>query len=408
MIDDALNTFFKMYPIVPGTPVGVAVSGGADSLCLALHLVTYAKRYRLKLYAATVDHKLRSESSDEADFVHRILSQYHVEHTTLVWTGPKPRTHLEEKAREKRYNLLQSWCREKGIHHLFLAHHAGDQAETFWARLARGSGVNGLSAMTAQSHRQEIILCRPFLTVDKEDILADLKQKKIQWVTDSMNSDDSYERVRWRKRQSQLSAFGLTPEVIGKTAFRLNRVRQAMDFYTRRFEQALADVDPRGYMTISLSALNAVPMEIQLRVLLNGIKRISGIPLLSLDGIERWLVRRPKQITLGGCILLQQQGLLFIARESARMEKVKMIPAHQPTDWDRFRVLSSCPVQIQAGNDDKTIPFAVRQSIPNIITDSSVSVSFMMETQKELEKKFSLDYKEKKIETVVIQFRESL
>ncbi|MBQ7412996.1 MAG: tRNA lysidine(34) synthetase TilS, partial [Alphaproteobacteria bacterium] len=346
VIDDALNAFFKTYPIAPGTTVGVAVSGGADSLCLALHLASYAKRHRLKLSAATVDHKLRLESSDEARFVHCILSQHNIEHTTLVWSGPKPRTHLEEKAREKRYDLLKSWCREKDIQYLFLAHHAGDQAETFWARLARGSGVNGLSGMAAQSYRQEIILCRPFLAINKEDILTDLKQKKIQWVTDSMNADDSYERVRWRKRQSQLSAFGLTPEMIGKTTCRLNRVRQAMDFYTHRFEQALVDVDPRGYITISLSALNAVPLEIQLRVLLNGIKKISGIPLLSLDGVERWLDRRPKQMTLGGCVLLQQQGLLFIARELTRMEKSKAIPANQPTNWDRFRILSSCPVQI--------------------------------------------------------------
>ena len=408
VIDEALNTFFKMHPMAAGTALGVAVSGGADSLCLALHLALYAKRHRLKLYAATVDHQLRPESAEEAEFVHHLMQRHHIHHTILTWVGPKPRTRLEEKAREKRYDLLQNWCQKNGITSLFLAHHAGDQAETFWTRLARSSGVNGLSAMSPQSRRQGITLCRPFLQIDKEDILADLRKKNIHWVTDSMNADEAYERVRWRQRQSRFSTFGLTPSVIGKTTCRLNRVRQALDFYTDRFEQALVDLDPRGYLTVSESALRAVPEEIQLRVLLNSIKKISGVAVPSLESAEKWLDKRPKQMTLGGCLLLRQQGLVFVARESARMEKPKVIPPKQPTDWDRFTILSSCPVQIRAGIDDKTLPYPVRRSVPKVLADIPMMVSFITGTQKELEKKFSLDYKEKKSETIVIRFKEPL
>lgn len=394
VIDKALDSYLKKHSV--GAVVGVAVSGGADSLCLAIHLAEISQKYRFVVKAVTVDHQLRPESADEAKFVHEVLEKVGISHDILVWRGKKPTTRLEEKAREKRYELLEEWCREKGISHLFLGHHAGDQAETFWARLTRGSGLDGLAGMGECVRRNDLWLCRPLLALDKKVFEADLRARHVQWAEDSMNTDDSYERVRWRNRQKQFDDYGLTTAVVGRSMKRLQRVREAVDFYVCRFFDTLVDIMPEGYALIQMQAFLQVPAEIRLRVLEKTIKVINpSVAVISLDGLEKWLEQMPKKATLGGCVLTIQKGVLFVSREASRMEKSIAVPENKITHWDRFMVLSSCPFQLTVGNKDKTLPIDVRASIPSVAED--ISIKFMCGTQKELEKRFALDYKKKKL-----------
>lgn len=394
VIDKALDSYLKKHPV--GAVVGVAVSGGADSLCLAIHLAEISQKYHFILKAVTVDHQLRPESADEATFVHSVLAKVGVAHDILVWRGKKPTTRLEEKAREKRYELLEEWCREKGISYLFLGHHAGDQAETFWARLTRGSGLDGLAGMGECVRRNDVFLCRPLLALDKKVFEADLRARHVQWAEDSMNADENYERVRWRNRQKQFDDYGLTTAVLGRSMKRLQRVREAVDFYVCRFFDTLADIMPEGYALIQMQAFLQVPAEIRLRVLEKTIKVINpSVAVISLDGLEKWLEQLPKKSTLGGCVLTIQKGVLFVSREASRMEKSIAVPENKITHWDRFMVLSSCPFQLTVGNKDKTLPIDVRASIPSVAED--ISMKFMCGTQKELEKRFALDYKKKKL-----------
>ena len=409
VIGQALNTYFLRYPVPNGCTIGVAVSGGADSLSLALALGEYARRHGLKLKAVTVDHGLRPESADEARFVKREMEKRNIEHVTLIWKGIKPLTGLEEKAREKRYRLMLDWCQKNQIRFLFLAHHKGDQAETFWARLARGSGLDGLAAMTEQSRRGDVILCRPFLHLDKAALENDLINRHISWVCDSMNGDEVYERVRWRNRQPALSGVGLTPEMIDRTTRRLARVRQALEFYTDRFCQALTDIHPEGYATITWQSLTAVPEEIAIRAVIRAMGMINPtLKNLSLDSVEKWWSGAPRQATLGGCALIRQNGILFIAREPGRMERETIIPAGIWTRWDRFRILSPVPVRISRGVSDKELPLLVRKSVPAVTADRSVRVYFAPKDQKKLENLLSSDYKNKNKNTVIIVFEGAL
>ena len=394
VIEKALTEYFQKYPLPPRTPIGVAVSGGADSLCLAFHLSIYAKTNRLILKAVTVDHGLRPESKDEAKWVHTLLTSWGIEHTTLLWRGSKPKTHIEELAREKRYDLIQTWARKNRIKNLFLAHHLDDQAETFWLRLSHGSGTDGLSAMTDRTASGDLWLCRPFLGLPKTALENDLKKKRISWCHDSMNDDETYERVRWRKRQEQLSRWGLTPALLGRITNRFSRIREALDFYVARFTDALLDFSPKGFASVQEQAFLSLPDEIRLRVLKKALEIIADdTSPVSLESLERWISLFPRKSTLAGCVLVRQGGLLFIARESSRMPSPKKIQIRKWTRWDRFMVLSSSPLQIQAGSDDKSIPFSVRQSVPKIITTSPVQVLFLTGNKKELEKKFAFEYK---------------
>ena len=143
--------------------IAVAVSGGADSLCLTFLLHEWASKRKVQIYAFTVDHGLRKESAEEAKYVHQVLTQKGMAHQTLIWKGKKPTVSVEEKARQARYDLLFDACRKNKIEYLCLAHHQNDQAETFWLRLIRSSGVDGLSAMGECVQRGEITLLRPLL-----------------------------------------------------------------------------------------------------------------------------------------------------------------------------------------------------------------------------------------------------
>jgi len=405
VIQDTLKHYFDHHPLSPKTTIGVAVSGGADSLCLALSLSDYAQKNNLILKAVTVDHGLRPESGAEAHYVHDLMTQINVSHTTLLWKGPKPKTRIEEKARQKRYELMEEWCHKNKIQHLFLAHHMGDQAETFWARLTRGSGLTGLAAMTECAPLNGINLCRPFLNLPKERLEQDLRHRKIKWCEDSMNTDESYERVRWRHRQETLSDWGLEPEKIGLSCRRLARADKALSSYADRFYTALADLSPEGHFTIQEQAFSTLPDEIKLRVIVKILNCLAPArPPVSLEALERWLNDYPKSATLGGCILVRSKGLLFIARESRNLKKSIDIMPHQITKWNGFLILSSCPVQLALGSTDKDLPFAVRGGIPAIHSNTKLSPTFMTGSKKELEKKFNFEYKEKKSEVILLSF----
>ena len=138
-----------MGPFETQPHIAVAVSGGADSLCLALLAGRWAKRMDGKATALTVDHGLRDQSAEEALQVGRWLHSEGMDHDILDWQGPKPKTGIQAAARAARYGLMQAWCREQEVLHLALAHTQDDQAETFLLRLGAGSGADGLAAMTA-------------------------------------------------------------------------------------------------------------------------------------------------------------------------------------------------------------------------------------------------------------------
>ncbi|MBI4274480.1 MAG: tRNA lysidine(34) synthetase TilS, partial [Rhizobiales bacterium] len=126
----------------------LAVSGGPDSTALLVLAARWRKLRKQgpKLHALTIDHGLRPESADEARAVAKFAKSLDVSHRTLRWTGRKPSSGLQEAARAMRYRLLAETARKIGTHHILTAHTLDDQAETIVLRMARGSGLTGLSA----------------------------------------------------------------------------------------------------------------------------------------------------------------------------------------------------------------------------------------------------------------------
>jgi tRNA(Ile)-lysidine synthase len=185
--------------IAPSAKLGLAVSGGPDSV--ALLLLAAAARPGM-IEAATVDHGLRPESADEAKAVVAICEKLGVPHEilTVEW-DEKPETGIQQKARIKRFKALGDWARKRGLDAIVTAHHADDQAETFLMRLARGTGVKGLGGIrpVRKVPGSDLELVRPLLKFPHSRLVDLCKAAGIETVDDPSNEDEKFERVRVRR-----------------------------------------------------------------------------------------------------------------------------------------------------------------------------------------------------------------
>jgi tRNA(Ile)-lysidine synthase len=216
--------------VEPGKSIGIAVSGGPDSLAL---LLLAAEARPLQVEAATVDHALRPESRHEAEMVATVCERLGVPHTilTAAW-DQKPETAIQERARAMRYRLLGEWVRKRRLAALVTGHHLDDQAETFLMRLARGAGVRGLAGMRRLSGRQGnlISLARPLLGWRHSELEAVCAAARVEPVQDPSNEDEQFERVRVRKALA--GADWLNPAAVAESAFHLAEADGALHWAT--------------------------------------------------------------------------------------------------------------------------------------------------------------------------------
>jgi tRNA(Ile)-lysidine synthetase-like protein len=153
---DELEGLFGPLAGAIGGACALAVSGGSDSTALMVLFADWLRQTGADPRAHTVltiDHGLRAESPAEARAVADRATTLGFRHAVLVWDGPKPQTGIQAAAREARYRLMGGRMAEDGVAALLVAHTRDDQAETLLMRLARGSGLDGLSAMGGDDHQ---------------------------------------------------------------------------------------------------------------------------------------------------------------------------------------------------------------------------------------------------------------
>lgn len=197
---------FEFEKIISSTQIdlsikklGIAFSGGLDSLALLFLLKKFSEKNKLKLISMIVDHGLRYNSSKDSIDTKIISEKIGVEARIFRWEGEKPRSGIMEKARDARYEILTDACKKLGIKNLFLAHHLDDQIETYLMREKRSKNHLGLACMESVSINNGVCLVRPFLEKPKK-LLKDICQKnKLKWIEDPSNFNQKFERVRIRK-----------------------------------------------------------------------------------------------------------------------------------------------------------------------------------------------------------------
>jgi len=185
-------------PFEASPVVAVGVSGGRDSMALAELTEDWARARGGSALALVVDHGLRAESASESLRTVETLRARGREATLLRWEGAKPASGIQERARAARRRLLVEACRQRGILHLLLAHHADDQAETVAMRSARASGPAGLAGMAALAEECDVRVLRPLLTVPRVAITDYCRRVGIDWLEDPSNADPRFERTRVR------------------------------------------------------------------------------------------------------------------------------------------------------------------------------------------------------------------
>lgn len=265
---------FLLAPLASCSGLLLAVSGGPDStalLALAAGWVKALKR-KPKLVAVTVDHGLRVESKREAAAVARLAKTLGVPHRTLRWTGKKPKTGLQQAARQARYRLLLKAAKNAGADCILTAHTLDDQAETVLIRMARGSGIAGLGAMRRVSALHDsgrgIALVRPFLDIPKARLVATLQKLGIGFAEDPSNFDPRFTRARLRGVMPELAREGLDAGRLATLARRLRRADAAIEAVVDRAMAELA-VPKAGQDSLTFAAdrMRELPAEIALRVL---------------------------------------------------------------------------------------------------------------------------------------------
>ncbi|MBB2168971.1 tRNA lysidine(34) synthetase TilS [Gluconacetobacter aggeris] len=323
-------------PWVPdgaGMPeVGIAVSGGADSLCLAY----LAGRWRRAVRALIVDHGLRPAASAEARLTRDRLARLGIPAEILVLEGLRPGSGMADRARRARYAALSAACRRAGIVDLLLGHHARDQAETMLIRRRAASGPDGLACMGAVTFTGDLRLVRPLLDIEPATLRGTLRRAGLEWVEDPSNADRRAERARLRATLCADPPAVMRLRAEAREAGIARMVRDA--------EQALwlargVTVAEGGW--VALAEDPACP-----RALAFLLRAVSGRDYLPPARAVAALCADPRPATLAGSCLvatgaaLRRAGLRWLLlREEAAMQAP--IPAAEGCVWDGRFVLSA-------------------------------------------------------------------
>jgi len=257
--------------------VVLAVSGGPDSMALMrIAAELRAAGELVPVAVATVDHRFREGSRSEAETVAGWARACGFPHEILAWTDEKPRTGLQEAAREARYGLLAGFAREIGASHLLTAHTRDDQAETVLMRLSRGSGVGGLAGMRPETRRNGVTLARPFLGLAKAQLVAICKAHGWPFLEDPSNLDPRFARSRWRRLMPLLAREGLTAERLAALAIRAQRAEDALEARSRAVLGSARLAQSDASLELDGAALLQEPDAIQLGAIARAIVAVSG------------------------------------------------------------------------------------------------------------------------------------
>jgi tRNA(Ile)-lysidine synthase len=326
-----------MVPLAPFGPaprLAAGVSGGADSMALAMLADAWVRGHGGSLLALVVDHSLRPDSAAEAAVTIERLTALGIRARLLLLTGLHRGAALAERAREARYVALRAACAEHGILHLLLAHHAGDQAETVLMRRRSHSGPAGLAAMPAVAEHGTLRLLRPLLGVPPARLRATLRRARVAWVEDPSNTDLRALRPRLRAFLADPDGTGAETAALCECARQAGIARSAQEAETASVLAEHASIHPEGFALLRPGA--SLPPA----ALAALIQALSGSPFPPPSQSVAALAATLRPATVGGVRLMAARRLgagLLLVREGRAIGPP--VPAGRGNLWDgRFRV----------------------------------------------------------------------
>ena len=298
----------RLAPLVPGSGLGLAVSGGPDSTALAL--LTQHALPHVRLQVAVVDHGLRLESAAEAERVTSWLQARGFAAELLTFQPPDTgvTSAKMERARLARYGLLQTWARRRGLLRVWLGHQADDQRETILMRQEQGSGSEGARGMDRVRTDADVVFERPLLDWPKQALVELCKGAGWETVTDPTNADP-----RTRRGAMRIAA---DDEAYGDTDFEAEKQPATLD--------ARAVVtDPLGHAWVRSSALT--PAMVQ--ALCAWVRGGHYAPTMLAAQAAVAALAKGARTSLYGCVIEHRsEGWTLVTREARRASTLRAVP----------------------------------------------------------------------------------
>jgi tRNA(Ile)-lysidine synthase len=310
--------------------VGIAVSGGGDSIAL-LHLThAWATVRNVTLSAITIDHNLRDSSAEETASVAQWCAELGVLHTVRVWRDWDHNGNLQDAARQARYRLINDWRGD--IEHILIGHTLDDQAETLLLRLKRGSGVDGMTGMrSVADHPCGMTLIRPLLNITRQDLRDYLVACDQSWFDDPSNDNTAFDRIAMRQLLPQLKLAGISLDRFALMSSHMQRAQDALDHTAKDVFQTIG-LQQGTDLIFDQSGFFETHSETQSRLISAGLCWISGNAYRPrFEALQRALsdVQDGKTSSLHGCLIYPHQKTLRITREYAATQS-----SVDQTVWD--------------------------------------------------------------------------
>ncbi len=270
---------YKIFAKKLPKKIAVAVSGGLDSMALLL-LFKNIYGNEVEIFCLTVDHNVRKNSAADAKFVQSFCQKNSIPCAILKsYLENPPEVDIEGSLREVRYNLLTEFCQKNKIKNLFLAHHQQDLAENFLIRLFRGSGIDGLAAISRKSlvvsRESKIEIVRPLLDFSKANLQKYLQTKKVNWVEDESNQDQKFLRNKIRNFLQTLPDFKVINDRIALASQAILEAKELTQKETKKNFPKIFKVKKEG-LILDLEKFIKLEKSVATRYLALALMQVSG------------------------------------------------------------------------------------------------------------------------------------
>ena len=313
------STFKKKLNFFRKKTFLIAVSGGPDSLALTALAKSYSYERKCKIYYVLVDHNLRKESSLEAISVKKLLKKNQI-NLNILKNKELIKKNVQSEARRIRYSLLTNFCKKRRIKTILTAHNFEDQVETFFIRLSRGSGLEGLSSMKQiNKTNNNINLVRPLLDVKKIQLIKISKVIFGRFYKDPTNKNTKYLRTRIRNLKKSLETSGINYDQVFRSIKNLASSRDTLELYFNKIYKETVK-KKKNKIFIRLEGFNSLNKEMKMRVFKKSIKDFTNSyysprskKIFNL--IDQIRAKKNPKLTLGGCIISREKNHIILKKE---------------------------------------------------------------------------------------------
>lgn len=315
-VRSAVARFFDEHPIVDGSLVLVAVSGGADSLALAAATRFVCTQRGLRAGAIVVDHGLQSGSAEVAARAADQVRGVGLDPVEVMAVSVGTEGGPEASARDARYTALRDAAEKHGASVILTGHTRNDQAETVLLGLARGSGPGSLRGMAALDG----VIGRPLRDVTRETTRAAALAEGLEPWDDPHNSDERFSRVRVRHTVLPVLEAGLGPGIVDALARTADLVRdddEALDVLAAGMAHQVIAVDPVSFAAIDVASR---PRALRTRIIRIAAERAWGTTLTHVQtrAVDALLVDWHGQgaVDVSGGSVVRHDGRIIFDRAS--------------------------------------------------------------------------------------------